>query len=284
MARTRLIRKIPNIRARVEDVRRRGGTVGLVPTMGALHAGHFALIERARADCHRVAVSLFVNATQFNSEADLQRYPRTLDSDLECCLEHGVDWLFAPSAKEMYPQKGMAQVNVAELTDGLCGATRPGHFQAVTTVVAKLFHIIPANRAYFGEKDFQQLTAIRRVVDDLNFAIEIVPVATVREEDGLALSSRNQRLNEAGRAAATVFPRALRAAVDLFEEGETAVEQLKAVALVELESEPLVQIEYLEIVDSSSLKALKRVDRPARIVAAVLIEDVRLIDNMALGQ
>ena len=284
MARTRLIRKIANIRARVEDVRRRGGTVGLVPTMGALHAGHLALIDRARAECQRVAVSLFVNPKQFNTKADLQSYPRTLDSDLEACLEHRVDWLFAPSAREMYPTTGLTQVDVGALTEGLCGAERPGHFQGVTTVVAKLFHVIPANRAYFGEKDFQQLATIRRMVEDLNFAIEIVPVPTVREEDGLALSSRNQLLSEASRSAAGVVPRALAAAVELFEEGETDVGRLKAAALSELESESLAQVEYLEVVDSDTLASLETVNHRGRIVAAVWFNDVRLIDNMALGQ
>ena len=243
MARTQLIRKIANIRAKVDDVRRRGGRLGLVPTMGALHEGHFALIERAREDCHRVVVSLFVNPTQFNSKDDLANYPRSLDDDFDACIERGVDWLFAPAAKERYPESGFTRVSVAPLTDGLCGAKRPGQFEGVSTVVSKLFHIVAAHKAYFGEKDFQQLAVIRRMVADLNFDVEIVSVPTVREDDGVALSSRNRKLSETGRAAAAVIPRALKAAVDLFSEGETGADPLKAAAMAELESESLAEPE-----------------------------------------
>ncbi|MCB1021360.1 MAG: pantoate--beta-alanine ligase [Bryobacterales bacterium] len=270
------------MRRRSREARRKGENVGLVPTLGALHAGHRTLIDRAREECDFSAVTLFVNPTQFNQAADLAQYPRTFEQDLAMCEEAGVDCLFAPSAEEMYPQPGLAHVEVAELTGGLCGKFRPGHFRGVTTVVAKLFHIAEPDRAYFGEKDFQQLAVIRRMVRDLDFAVEIVGVPTVREFDGLALSSRNARLSGAEREAATVLSRALRLAADAVRNGEQDVESIRELTLEAIADEPLARPEYVEIVDPETLAPVARVEREARLVLAVWVGEVRLIDNASL--
>jgi pantoate--beta-alanine ligase len=251
--------------------------------MGALHAGHLALIARARAECDRVAVSLFVNPIQFNQDADLEKYPRTFETDLGACRRAGVDWLFAPSAAEMYPDKVVTYVNVEELTNGLCGAFRPGHFRGVTTVVAKLFHIAEPDRAYFGEKDFQQLAVIQRMVRDLDFAVGIVPVETVREADGLAMSSRNALLGPAERRAAAVLSHALKAAQDALAAGERSGRSIRAAVLALLENEPMARVEYVEVVDTETLQPLARVERDARIALAAWFGGVRLIDNAPLA-
>jgi pantoate--beta-alanine ligase len=279
---TAVVETIAGIRRLSREARCSAQSIGLVPTMGALHAGHLALMQRARSECGRVAVSLFVNPTQFNQTADLENYPRTLDADLELCRKAGVDWLFAPSAEEMYPERGLSFVHVEELTQGLCGAFRPGHFRGVATVVAKLFHIVEPDRAYFGEKDFQQLAVIRRKVRDLEFALEIVAVETVREPDGLAMSSRNARLSAEGRKAAVVLDRALRQAQLAVRRGESSVEAIRAQALSALQSEPLARVEYLEVVHPETLEPLAHVETVARLALAVWIGEVRLIDNAPL--
>jgi pantoate--beta-alanine ligase len=273
---------IAEMRLRSREWRRRGESVGLVPTMGALHAGHLALMERARTECDRVVVSLFVNPTQFNQAADLEKYPRTFEADLDACRDAGVDWLFAPTTQEMYPAKGVTHVEVEDLTEGLCGPFRPGHFRGVATVVAKLLHIVEPDRAYFGEKDFQQLAVIRRMVRDLDFAVKIVPVETVREPDGLAMSSRNARLSVEEREAAGALSRALRAAQQAAAGGERDAEALRGIARAELAAEPLARVEYLEIVDPETLEPLPRVESAARMAMAVWIANVRLIDNAPL--
>lgn len=250
--------------------------------MGALHAGHVALIERARAECNVVVVTLFVNRLQFNQAADFELYPRTVESDLAACAAAGADYLFAPPQQEMYPDEPRTFVEVEELTEGLCGAFRPGHFRGVATVCAKLFHIAGADRAYFGEKDFQQLAVIRRVVRDLNFPLEIVGVPTVRELDGLAMSSRNARLGAAERAAAVVLWRAIEAARRAFADGERGAAELLAVARRPLDAEPLARTEYVELVDPETLAPLERVEGESRLALAVWIGDVRLIDNAPL--
>jgi pantoate--beta-alanine ligase len=250
--------------------------------MGALHAGHLALAARARAECGRVAVSLFVNPTQFNQAADLERYPRSFEADLAACRDAGVDWLFAPSLDEMYPGPAVTSVQVDRLTDGLCGPFRPGHFRGVTTVVAKLLHIVEPDRAYFGEKDYQQLAVIRRMVRDLDFGVGIVGVETVREPDGLALSSRNARLSPEERQAAVVLSRALRQARTARQAGERAAAELRSQARAVIEAELLARLEYLEIVDAETLEPLDRVEKDARMAMAVWIGEVRLIDNAAL--
>ncbi len=279
---TTVVGSIAALRRALEPVRRAGETIGLVPTMGALHAGHLQLIERARGDCDRVVVTLFVNKLQFNQAEDFNSYPRTLEDDLEKCSAAGVDWLFAPSHQEMYPREPVAFVEVEQLTEGLCGAFRPGHFRGVTTVCTKLFQIAGADRAYFGEKDFQQLAVIRRMVQDLNFPLEIVGVPTVREPDGVALSSRNARLNPDQRRAAVVLSRAMAAAVETLRSGVAEADALREAALAVLKAEPLARTEYVEIVDPETLEGLARVEAEARIVLAVWMGDVRLIDNAPL--
>ena len=277
------VESISGLRARVRAARAAGKTIGCVPTMGALHAGHTALFDRAREDCGFVAATLFVNPIQFNQRADLERYPRLLDDDLAACRRHGVDAVFAPSEAEMYPRPAAAFVEVEGLTDVLCGAFRPGHFRGVTTVVMKLLHIVAPDRAYFGEKDYQQLAVIRRMVEDMNMPVEIVPAATVRDADGLALSSRNRNLTAEQRAAALTLPRALQAARRAVAAGERDPQALRRAARRRFEREPLLRLEYFEIVDPDSLQRVERIAGPVRIAAAVWAGETRLIDNAAAG-
>jgi pantoate--beta-alanine ligase len=257
-----------------------GERVGLVPTMGALHAGHGALLGQARAECATVVASVFVNPTQFNQADDFERYPRTLTADARLCEQAGVDFVFAPAVEEMYPEPGLTGVDVACVSEGLCGQYRPGHFRGVATVVAKLLNIVRPHRAYFGEKDAQQLAVIRRMVRDLNMDVEIVPVATVREADGLAMSSRNRHLSAAERAQAPTLYRALCAARRAVEQGEREAATLRRLALAELETEPALRLEYLEIVDAGSMQPVAAVEAPVRIAAAVWLGATRLIDNV----
>ena len=282
MSHTLVVDTISQMRRLTSESRGRGESVGLAPTMGALHAGHLSLIERARAECDRVAVSLFVNPTQFNQAEDLEKYPRAFEADLAACERAGVDWLFAPSAEEMYPRTPRTFVDVEELTQGLCGAFRPGHFRGVTTVVAKLFHIVQPDRAYFGEKDFQQLAVIERMTRDLDFPVEIVGCPVVREPDGLAMSSRNARLSAGERKAALALSRALQAAARAVVGGETDSEAIRASARAVLDAEPLARVEYVEVVHPETLEPLARVEGDARMALAVWIGEVRLIDNAPL--
>jgi pantoate--beta-alanine ligase len=277
---TQVVSSIEEMRTHVRLARHGGESVGLVPTMGALHAGHLELIRRSKADCARTVVTLFVNPTQFNQQSDLAAYPRTFDADLDACSTAGVDWLFAPSAEEMYPEKPLTFIEVEGLSEGLCGEFRPGHFRAVATVCAKLFAAAPADRAYFGEKDYQQVAVVRRMVRDLNFPLEIIGVPTVREPDGLAMSSRNVRLSPEERQAATVLYRALQAAQA---SDQTASRVLVDIARRLIASEPLARIEYIEIVDRDTLMPVATVDRECRLALAVWFGDVRLIDNIAVG-
>lgn len=254
--------------------------LGFVPTMGALHAGHGALIERARRECDLVVVSIFVNPIQFNQLEDYQRYPRTLEADLAFCDQRGVDLVFAPSEQEMYPEPLDTYVEVQRLTTHLCGAFRPGHFRGVATVVTKLFNIVQPDRAYFGEKDAQQLAVIQRMVRDLNFPIEIVPVATVREPDGLAMSSRNQYLTPEERAIAPILYQGLQAALELARSGERSAKALVARARQIIEQEPAVRIEYLEVVDAQHMQPVEHIMAPVRVAVAAWLGKARLIDNV----
>lgn len=276
---TQVVSSIEEIRAAVGLARSGGLSVGLVPTMGALHEGHLALIRRSVAENGRSVVTLFVNPTQFNDKSDLAKYPRDFDADLDACSRAGVDWLFAPSLETMYPQEPLTTVDVPALTQNLCGPYRPGHFRGVATVCAKLFAIAPADRAYFGEKDYQQLAVVRRMVRDLDISIEIVGVSTVREPDGLALSSRNVRLSAAERAAAPVLYRALCAARDSNERDSAKLVELARGVIA---AEPLARIEYLEIVDPETIAPAASVDVERRMAIAAWFGGVRLIDNIAL--
>ncbi len=253
----------------------------LVPTMGALHAGHGRLIETSVRENPTTAVSIFVNPTQFNNPADLANYPRTLDADLALCESLGADIVFAPSVDEMYPRPQRAFVDVERVTKHLEGAFRPGHFRGVATVVMKLFQIFEPRRAYFGEKDYQQLAMIRRMVEDLNVPVEIVGVPTVREPDGLALSSRNRLLDAEHRRAAPQLYRALRLAAENIAEGERDSARIKCAALASL-ADPLIRVDYLEIVDPVWVEPVSIVDGPVRIALAAYLGPVRLIDNVAV--
>lgn len=285
-----VIRGVRALQARADAERAAGRRLGFVPTMGALHAGHLSLVERARACCDRVWVSIFVNPTQFDDPADLARYPRVLDEDLEACRKAGVDLVFAPPAREMYPEGADTSVEVVELAKPLCGASRPGHFRGVTTVVAKLLSAAKPHVAVFGEKDFQQLALIRRMVKDLLLDVEILGGPIVREADGLALSSRNRNLDPEAREQARVLVAALDAAEELLGQGERESERLLARVREEIARAPRAALDYAELRDPDSLE-----DAPAQLCAPTLLalavrmqpgpdggESVRLIDNRIL--
>ncbi|HEY0602474.1 MAG TPA: pantoate--beta-alanine ligase [Herpetosiphonaceae bacterium] len=259
------------------------GTLGLVPTMGYLHAGHLELVRRARAECEYVAVSIFVNPTQFGPNEDLGRYPRDVPRDLELLRAEGVDLVLLPGVDEIYPPGFSTYVEVEGMNTVLEGVRRPGHFRGVATVVCKLFNIVQAQRAYFGQKDAQQTVVIRRMVRDLAIPTEIVIVPTVREADGLAMSSRNVYLDPEQRAAAPVLYRGLQQVVTLYERGERNAPTLRAALEAELAQEPLAQVEYVSIAD---LVSLQEIDGPiaegALVSLAVRFGTTRLIDNVIL--
>jgi pantoate--beta-alanine ligase len=258
------------------------GTVGLVPTMGYLHEGHLSLIHRAREECDRVAVSIFVNPTQFGANEDLSKYPRDLERDLNLIDPLGVDLVWNPTPEIMYPPGYQTWVEVENLTHPLEGAMRQGHFKGVTTVVAKLFNAVQPHQAYFGQKDAQQAAVIRQMVRDLNFPIEIIVCPTVREADGLAMSSRNKYLEGHDRQAATVLFRALSAAKSAYEGGERDAEKLRILMKDVLAAEPRAQPQYVSCADYDTLTELDVVERKSLLSMAVLIGKTRLIDNFVL--
>jgi pantoate--beta-alanine ligase len=258
-----------------------GDTVGLVPTMGALHEGHLSLIRRAREECDFVALSIFVNPIQFAPGEDYARYPRAEEQDLARAEAEGVDLVFAPSTEEMYPDGALTTVHVDELTEVMCGPFRPGHFDGVTTVVAKLFAIMMPDRAYFGQKDFQQLQVIRRMARDLNLPVGVVGCPTIREPDGLALSSRNQYLSEAERRAAPALQRALREGARAAASGGRAEEVEEAVRAA-LASEPRFQLQYVEARRPDTLRRDDLPGPPFVIAAAAHLGKTRLIDNVVI--
>jgi len=255
--------------------------IGLVPTMGALHAGHERLMEMARRESDVLAVSIFVNPMQFGPNEDYSKYPRILSHDLETCERNSVDLVFTPSVEEMYPVPQLTSVDVGRLSEHLCGKFRPGHFRAVATVVMKLLNIVQPQRAYFGEKDLQQLTIIRRMVADLNVNVTIVGVPVVREADGLALSSRNKYLNGEERKSAPVLYRALQEAASRVRSGEKDASKVREVAVAVLANFPLIRVEYLEIVDPDELQPVATIAGPVRIAGAIWVGATRLIDNVA---
>lgn len=256
-------------------------TVSLVPTMGALHAGHLSLLAPAR-EADRLVVSIFVNPTQFGPNEDLQRYPRPLEKDLSLLRERGVDAVFLPSLSEIYPEGYRTFVTVDELSSRLCGASRPGHFRGVATVVLKLFNIVRPHRAVFGQKDAQQTIILRRMVHDLNLDVELVVQPIVRESDGLALSSRNQYLNVEERKAATVLFRSLESANRALLQGQSRADVLLRGVRDLIESEPLARLDYAELVSTDDLSPLAEVTNHALLVLAVFIGKTRLIDNILL--
>jgi pantoate--beta-alanine ligase len=278
-----VIRAPAEMRARAEDQRRDGRRICVVPTMGYLHEGHLSLLRAGRARADLLVMTLFVNPTQFGPNEDLARYPRDEAGDVDKARAAGVDLVFAPDAAAMYPDGYQTTVEVRELAAPLCGASRPGHFAGVASVVAKLFHLTWPHLAVFGQKDFQQLAIIRRMVRDLDFDVEIVGMPIVREPDGLALSSRNAYLTAEERGQARALSRGLAAAQALFRAGERRAAPLVAAARREIEAAPLGRIDYLELRDAASLRAIESVEAPAVLALAVFFGKTRLIDNAVLG-
>ena len=272
---------IAEIRALAAEYRQSGRTVGLVPTMGALHAGHGALIDRARRESGCVVVSIFVNPTQFDRRDDYERYTRNLPADLEFCAARQVDWVFAPGAEEMYPAPQNTYVEVPGVSERLCGEFRPGHFRGVATVVLKLLNIVQPDQAYFGEKDAQQLAVVRRMAANLNLPVSIVAVPTVREPDGLALSSRNRHLTPEQRRAAPVLYRALEAAQREIAAGRGLASEVKEAGLTLLRAESQIRVEYFEVVDAAEMQPVERISGPVRVAGAIWLGATRLIDNVA---
>ena len=265
-----------------EEQRRDGRRIALVPTMGALHEGHLSLVRLARQRAERVVVSIFVNPTQFGPNEDLARYPRDLAADVAKLRPLHVDVVFAPSAEEIYPPGDATWVEVERLTDGMCGRGRPGHFRGVTTVVARLLNLSRPHVAVFGEKDYQQLQVVRRMARDLCFDTEIVSGPTVREPDGLALSSRNAFLSGEARQQACALNAAIFEVQELHRAGERDVRRLAAIARQRIEKEPLARVDYIEIRDADSLEEVERADRCAVVAVAVHMGGTRLIDNAIL--
>ncbi|MEP6787225.1 MAG: pantoate--beta-alanine ligase [Acidobacteriota bacterium] len=267
------------------QLRREAKTVGFVPTMGALHDGHLTLVREARAACDIVIVSIFVNPRQFNNASDLEKYPRDLTVDAALLAECGVDFVFAPEISEIYPEGFATYVEVEGLTESLEGASRPGHFRGVTTVITILFNTIRPDRAFFGQKDAQQIAVIKRLTTDLGFETEIVVVPTVREESGLAMSSRNSLLSGEEREKAIVIIEALRDAKLAFKKGERNASDLTQIVKDRVETEPLARLDYVAVVDRDSLQTVEKIgDEEALIVTAAHIGDIRLIDNVILNR
>ena len=278
----RQVRTVAELRIALRALREGGKRVGFVPTMGFLHEGHAALIRQSTARCGATVVSIFVNPTQFAANEDLDKYPRDLESDQNLCLRMGVDLLFIPEAKEVYPAGYGTYVDPGRVAEPLCGQFRPGHFRGVATVVAKLFNMVDPDLAFFGQKDLQQTVVIRRMVKDLNMPVEVVVVPTVREPSGLALSSRNAYLSEEERGRAAAISQGLFAAEAAYRDGERRVETL--VALVLERVRPVATVQYCELVDLHSLKPVAgMVDNPAAIAIAAFMGNVRLIDNIILA-
>jgi pantoate--beta-alanine ligase len=257
--------------------------VGFVPTMGYFHEGHLSLVRQARKENPTVVVSIFVNPTQFGPGEDFQNYPRDLNRDLELLEREKVDIVFVPSEEEMYPRGFNSWVDVEKVTERLEGASRPGHFRGVATICAKLFNIIQPTRAYFGRKDAQQAIVIKKMVADLNMNLEIVVVPTVRESNGLAMSSRNTYLNPEERQAAIVLFKALSLARELWQGGEKDADKIRHQMTSLIHKEPLAKIDYVSIADANTLEELKKIDRPAIVFLAIRIGKTRLIDNVILG-
>jgi len=274
------VTSISALRELLSPVRLAGQTIGLVPTMGALHLGHVRLLERARRETATVVASIFVNPTQFDRQDDLTLYPRSPQADLELCREAGVDIVFAPSAQEMYPQSQLTWIETPALTQHLCGPGRPGHFRGVATVVMKLLQIVQPDRAYFGEKDAQQLAVIERMVRDLNVPVTIVPVATVRESDGLAMSSRNQHLSPSERQFAISLSRALFAARDMVQNGESSPAAIESTGASLLSG---LRVEYFSVVNPETLQRIARIAGPVLIAGAIWLGSTRLIDNLTVS-
>jgi pantoate--beta-alanine ligase len=273
---------IAEIRACVREAHAAGKTVGFVPTMGALHAGHASLMQAAAGRCDYVVVSIFVNPTQFGPGEDFEKYPRPIEKDLEICRQHGVDAVFAPSRTEMYPRANLTWVTVEKVSEPLCGRFRPGHFRGVATVCMKLFNIVGADLAFFGQKDAQQVAVIRRMVADLNLPLEIVVCPTVREPDGLAMSSRNQYLSPQERKEATIISRSLQRSAELIRSGERDAARITDEMLRVLRQVPALRVEYASLVDAETLEDLPQVRGRVLVAVAARLGSTRLIDNIVV--
>lgn len=274
-----IIKSIEELRPIIKGWRKEGLRVGLVPTMGYLHDGHKSLIVKAVSENDRVVVSDFVNPTQFGVGEDLASYPRDIERDAAICEAAGADLIFHPEPEEMYFADNCTFVDMDKLTKGLCGKTRPTHFRGVCTVVSKLFHIVTPDKAYFGQKDAQQLAVIRRMVRDLNFDVQIVGCPIVREADGLAMSSRNTYLSQEERKAALILHKSLMLGKEMAEQGEREATKIKAAIIRKIETEPLARVDYVEIVDPDTLEELEKVEGETLMAMAVYIGKTRLIDN-----
>lgn len=278
-----VIRTVSEMKEAAKRLKASGVTTGFVPTMGYLHEGHLSLVRLSRKDTASTTLSIFVNPTQFGPKEDLEKYPRDTEGDLEKCRSEGVDIVFMPDPGDMYPSGFSTYVNVETITASLCGKSRPGHFKGVATVVAKLFNVVQPDKAYFGQKDFQQTAVIRRMVNDLNMAVEIVVGPTLREPDGLAMSSRNAYLKPDERRAAPALYHALESARMLGEKGGVSTKILTDYILGKLKEEPLIEPEYVEVVNPEDLEPLSHTGGGAAIVAAVKIGGTRLIDNIIIS-
>lgn len=275
----KIVETIAEVREQVKQWRKEGLTVGLVPTMGYLHEGHKSLIDRAVAENDRVVVSVFVNPMQFGPSEDLESYPRDMDRDAALCEKAGASLIFHPDPSEMYHKDFSSFVDMTTLTGGLCGKTRPVHFRGVCTVVSKLFNIVVPDKAYFGQKDAQQLAVIRHMVSDLNFGIEIVGCPIIREEDGLAKSSRNTYLSAQEREAALILSKSLAKGKEALKAGEVDAAKIRQIILDEIATEPLAKVDYVEVVDWNTLEPVETVKEPVLVAMAVYIGKTRLIDN-----
>lgn len=275
-----IIRDIVSLRAEIKKVWQNGKTVGLVPTMGYLHEGHLSLLRKAGAETDFKVLSIFVNPLQFGVGEDFEEYPRNLEGDAALAEEAGCDIVFAPSIKEMYPKDFATFVDVERLTEGLCGASRPGHFRGVTTVVTKLFNIVTPDRAYFGQKDAQQALVIQRMTRDLNMNLDVIIMPTVREEDGLAMSSRNTYLSLEERSAATILSQSLFKAAERIKSGETNASTIAGFITQTISSQPLANIDYVKIVDTDEIKPVQVINGRTLIALAVRFGKTRLIDNI----
>lgn len=278
----RVCHSIDEMRAASRTGWREGKSLGLVPTMGALHQGHLSLVRAAKAQCDLVVVSIFVNPLQFGPNEDLAKYPRNFDRDRELLAKEGADFIFAPSVEEMYPRGAVTYVTVEGLSDKLCGDSRPGHFRGVTTVVSELFNIVEPDRAFFGQKDAAQSTIIRRMVRDLNIPVQVVVCPIVREPDGLAMSSRNSYLDAQQRKSALGLYRSLTAVQGRFDQGERKARALIEAGKQTFTYEPLVRLDYFEIVDPETLDPVDDLSRGALVAVAAFVGNVRLIDNIVL--
>ena len=275
--------KISEVRTQVMEWKRQGMTVGFVPTMGYLHEGHASLMKRAKEECDKVVASIFVNPMQFGVNEDLDSYPRDLEADAKLCEAIGVDLIFHPEVEEMYADGFCSFVDMNGLTRELCGKSRPIHFRGVCTVVNKLFNIVAPDKAFFGQKDAQQLAVIRRMVKDLNMDVEIVGCPIIREEDGLAKSSRNTYLNEEERKAALILSRTIRLGEKLVKEGMTDAGQLVAAMKENIEKEPLAKIDYVDAVSMENIEKVDTIEENVLVAMAVYIGKTRLIDNFIVG-